>query len=183
MAFSISRLTAIFSVALLPALASGQDLPVAPLVDALLPERAGPVIQNAPAELTRGIKPQEPIPAAFDLPKAKITVEFDGETHRLTDKGMLSLRSAAAVINDPKLASSTFQIGSHAYLPNNLAGSQVLTMRRAQAIVTHLHVFYGIANERLVPVGYGSSAPYDVGQPGHPLNQRIEVINISPLNQ
>ncbi|WP_161635640.1 OmpA family protein [Actibacterium mucosum] len=153
------------------------------IVQSLLPERTGPVISGATAELTRGIQRQAPIPEVFDLPKAQLIVSFEGNSHRLTEPGLRALRSIAAALKDPRLADAPFQVGSHAYDPANLAGAQVLTTRRATTITQHLNVFYDIPTERLIPVGYGTSAPFDLAQAAHPMNNRIELINLAPLNK
>ena len=158
-----------------------QDLPVEPIIDNLLPERTGPVVQGASEALVRGIQRNKPIPEFIDLPKTQLVVPFEGQTHRLTEPGMRALRSIGSALKDPRLVGSTFQIGSHVYVQGDNSASQTLATRRANAIVEHLSVFYGFESGTLVAVGYGATSPFDISQAAHPMNQRIEIVNLSPL--
>jgi outer membrane protein OmpA-like peptidoglycan-associated protein len=113
-------------------------------------------------------------------PSQDLLIAFDGNTHRLTVSGMKVLRVLGVALADARLARTRIQIAGHAYLPGDPLLGQTLSLKRAQAVADHLATFYGIAPGRLDPMGYGAARPLDPNAPASPLNQRIEVINLSP---
>jgi len=112
------------------------------------------------------------------LPTAKLIVDFENGTHRLSYSGMMQLRNLAAALQHPNLSGTSFQIAAHSFLPNTPTVSQSVSARRAEAITRHLTTFYRIDPNRLIGVGFGAMQPHSVSNGMDPLNQRIEVMNL-----
>jgi outer membrane protein OmpA-like peptidoglycan-associated protein len=112
-------------------------------------------------------------------PSQDLLVAFEGGTHRLTVHGMTVLRVVGVALRDPRVDHMRVQIAGHAFAPGDPLIGQSLSEKRAQAVADHLAMFYGIAPDVLVPLGYGASRLIDRSNPASPLNQRIQVINLS----
>ncbi|MEP1613520.1 MAG: OmpA family protein [Roseobacter sp.] len=151
------------------------------IVEALSPEKAGPMVRTLQQQNALAIVENQPIPSAFDFASVNLAVGFDDESHILNVQGMTSLRSLAMALKDPSLSNQRFQIGSHVSSDGNLTTAQRLTSLRAQAVVEHLAAFYEIEASRLIPVGYGATTPLQPGQGVGVENTRIQVINISGM--
>jgi outer membrane protein OmpA-like peptidoglycan-associated protein len=113
-------------------------------------------------------------------PSQDLLVAFDGNTHRITVPGMKVLRVLGVALNDARLARTRLQVAGHVYLSGDPMIGQMLSQQRAQAVADHLSTFYEVAPDRLVPMGYGATRPLDKSNLASPLNQRIEIINLSP---
>lgn len=164
-----------------PGLALAQSVSPAKIVEALLPEKAGPVTRSMGKSLSRGINIEGELPPELDLPSISLTINFDFDSARLTNDGMLSLRALGQALADKRLTGMQFQIAGHTDDVGTEAYNQQLSERRAQAVVTHLVSFYGIAADRLKAVGYGKSRLIDTKDPKNPVNRRVEIINLAPL--
>lgn len=173
-------------------LAGAAVLPAAPvlagsldagaIVDALLPARSGPVTRSMTRAATRGISIEGELPPELDLPKVSLTINFEFDSWRLTNDGMLTLRTLAKALEDKRLAGMQFQIAGHTDDVGTPEYNQNLSEQRAKTVVTHLITFYGIAADRLKPVGYGRSRLADPSNPKSPANRRVEIINLAPLS-
>jgi outer membrane protein OmpA-like peptidoglycan-associated protein len=154
--------------------------PVEPsvLIAGLAPGTAGPVVSALKSQDALVIDINNQIPVAFDFPSVNVTVSFDGETHLLTAQGMTALRSVAFALQDDRLINQRFQVAGHVVSEKDPNGAIRLSARRAQTVAEHLINYYGIRSDRLVPVGYGSTALADASFVNSPLNTRIEFINV-----
>lgn len=162
--------------------ARADSLTAAAIVDALLPEKTGPVTRSMAKAVTRGINIEGELPAELDLPSISLTINFEFDSARLTNDGMLTLRTLGAALADKRLQGMQFQIAGHTDDVGTPEYNQSLSERRAKAVVTHLVSFYGIAPDRLKPVGYGKSRLVDAANPKSGLNRRVEIINLAPLS-
>lgn len=153
--------------------AAAQEIPIAAIVEGLTPPPG-----EAP---TRGIKRDNAGTVLEGLPSVDVVVGFEGDSHRLTIAGMRALRTLAAALNGPGFAGERFQIAGHSYLPNDPVSSQPVSARRAQVVAEHLAGFYGIDPARMVVVGVGATDLRNSSNPSDPLNQRIEVTNLGPM--
>ena len=152
------------------------------IVEALLPEKAGPVTRSMAKSVTRGINIEGELPPELDLPSISLTINFEFDSARLTNDGMLTLRTLGEALADKRLQGMQFQIAGHTDDVGTPEYNQDLSERRAKAVVTHLVSFYGIAADRLKPVGYGKSRLVDTANPKSALNRRVEIINLAPLS-
>lgn len=152
------------------------------IISALTPERTGPIVRSMTAQAKRGIAISGQLPPQVDLPKIALTVNFDLDSARLTNDGMIALRSLAKALLDDRLSGMTFQVAGHTDGRGDPAYNQRLSDRRARAVVDHLVGFYDVPRDRLVPIGYGFTQPANASNLLDPLNRRVEIINVQPLS-
>lgn len=162
--------------------AFADPLTASAIVSALLPEKTGPVARSMAKSVSRGINIEGELPPELDLPSISLTINFEFDSARLTNDGMLTLRTLGQALADKQLAGMQFQIAGHTDDVGTPEYNQDLSERRAKAVVTHLVSFYGIAADRLKPVGYGKSRLVDPNNPKNALNRRVEIINLAPLS-
>ena len=151
------------------------------MITALEPERTGPTVRALKTQNSLNVQAHQQLPPAYDFPSINLNVGFDGESHLLTAEGMRTLRTLAVAMQDPKIKGQTFQVAGHVFIQNSGAAQFPLSARRAQAVVDHLVVYYGIPRAQLTPVGYGANKPYNMANPYGAENTRIEIINLSEL--
>lgn len=162
--------------------ANAGQLTASAIVEALLPEKAGPVTRSMAKSVTRGIDIEGELPPELDLPSISLTINFEFDSARLTNDGMLTLRVLGQALADKRLAGMQFQIAGHTDDVGTPQYNQDLSERRAKAVVTHLVSFYGIGPDRLKAVGYGETRLVDKSDPKDPVNRRVEIINLAPLS-
>lgn len=162
--------------------AQADPLTASAIVDALMPEKTGPVTRSMSKATTRGINIEGELPAELDLPSISLTINFEFDSARLTNDGMLTLRTLGEALADKRLAGMQFQIAGHTDDVGTPEYNQELSERRAKAVVTHLVSFYAIAADRLKPVGYGKSRLVVPNDPKAAANRRVEIINLAPLS-
>lgn len=169
------------AVSLIATAASAQQVTVASLLDALAPEKAGPVVRSLSAATTRGIAIEGQLPQEMDLPEVDLTVNFEFDSARLTTDAMLILRALGTALKHPTLANYQFQIAGHTSAEGSEPYNLDLSQKRTRSVVDHLTAFYGIAPDRLIAVGYGESQLLYPDIPDSDLNRRVTVINLDPL--
>lgn len=152
------------------------------IVEQLLPEKTGPVTRSMAKSLTRGIDIEGELPPELDLPSVSLVVNFEFDSARLTNDGMLTLKTLGQALSDKRLAGMQFQIAGHTDDVGTPQYNQELSERRAKAVVVHLTSFYGIAADRLKPVGYGKTRLVVPNDPKNAANRRVEIINLAPLS-
>ena len=162
--------------------ARADSLTASAIVEALLPEKTGPVTRSMAKAVTRGINIEGELPPELDLPSISLTINFEFDSARLTNDGMLTLRTLGEALADKRLTGMQFQIAGHTDDVGTPEYNQDLSERRAKAVVTHLVSFYGIATDRLKPVGYGKSKLVVPNDPKNAANRRVEIINLAPLS-
>ena len=152
------------------------------IIQQLVPENTGPLVPSMNSVAKRGINIQGQLPPTVDLPKVNVTVNFELGSARLTQDGMLALRSVAKALLHPSLEDMTFQIAGHTDGRGDAAMNQNLSERRAKAVVDFLTIHFEVPPGRLIPMGYGFSRPMDPTDLLNPLNRRVEIINLQPLS-
>lgn len=165
-----------------PGAARAGSLTVDAIVEQLLPEKTGPVTRSMSKAVTRGINIEGELPPELDLPSVSLVINFEFNSARLTNDGMLTLKALGQALADKRLASMQFQVAGHCDDVGTIEYNQELSERRAKAVVTHLVSFYGIAADRLKPVGYGKTRLVDPANPKAAANRRVEIINLAPLS-
>lgn len=152
------------------------------IVQALLPAKTGPTTRSMTKAVTRGINIEGELPPELDLPSISLTVNFEFNSARLTNDGMIALKALGQALADKRLAGMQFQIAGHTDDVGTEDYNQRLSERRAQAVVTHLVSFYGVTADRLKPVGYGKTRLAVPDDPKAAANRRVEIINLAPLS-
>lgn len=180
----ISRLAiAAAALAFLGAPASAQGFQDSQtIIQQLMPQNTGPLVRSMNSVAKRGINIQGQLPPAVDLPKVNVTVNFELGSARLTQDGMLALRSVAKALLHPSLENMTFQIAGHTDGRGDATMNQNLSERRAKAVVDFLSIHFEVPPGKLIPIGYGFSRPMDPTNLLNPLNRRVEIINLQPLS-
>lgn len=150
------------------------------MVEKVAQERNGPLVTALKEQGALTMSPDQRLPPSFDFASMDVGVAFDGDSHLLTTQGMKALRSVAAALGDARLSRQSFQVAAH-MAANGGTDTARVSAKRAQAVVDHLVYFYGIPRDRLVPVGYGDSAPRNAGNPAFLENTRIAFVNVTGL--
>jgi outer membrane protein OmpA-like peptidoglycan-associated protein len=112
------------------------------------------------------------------LPTIDLAVSFEFNSARLTADAELLLDRLGKALRDPALAESRFGIAGNTDAVGGAGYNQRLSEDRARAVKHYLVEHYGIAEQRLSAVGYGSSRPLDPQHPKAALNRRVEVSNL-----
>lgn len=154
----------------------------ASIIQQLMPQNTGPLVRSMNSAAKRGINIQGQLPLTVDLPKVNVTVNFELGSARLTQDGMLALRSVAKALLHPSLEDMTFQIAGHTDGRGDAVMNQALSERRAKAVVDFLTIHFEVPPGQLIPIGYGFSRPMDPTNLLNPLNRRVEIINLQPLS-
>ena len=152
------------------------------IIDGLMPQNTGPMVRSMTSVAKRGINIQGQLPSTVDLPKVRLTINFELDSAELTADGMLALRSLAKALLDTRLQQATFQIGGHTDGRGDATYNQRLSDLRAQTVVNHLVNFYEVEPARLVPIGYGVTRTMDPSNLMNTLNRRVEIVNLDPLS-
>lgn len=161
--------------------AQAQVLDTTLLIDQLAASNQGPMVTALQAQNALTLPKHQQIPASFDFAAQNVYVEFNGNGVLLTSNGMVALRSVAAALMDPRLSDQTFQVAAHLWFAEDAGTIMQVSQMRAQSVVDHLHAYYDIPADRLVPVGYGANKPVNMAVPASPENTRIELINVTGL--
>lgn len=186
--FDRSAVAALAGAALLapclvqPARAQDPASTVESIVSALSSEAAGEMVRTLKAGNALNLKAAEPIPSAFQFPSYATSVDFEEDSTILSTKGMATLRTVAAALTDERLAGATFQVAAHVEVTSG-GDMQALSTKRAAVVSAHLATFYGIEQDRLVPVGYGATKLLDPSAPQSSQNDRIEIVNVEDLTE
>lgn len=144
---------------------------VVPVADVATDASASPAESPAPAV--------PPAPESISLDG----VSFEVDSARLTTESSKILDEAAAALQD-KLAAAPelrVEVGGHTDSTGTAARNLRLSQARAQTVLDYL-IGKGIARERVVAVGHGSSQPIDSNDTveGRSRNRRVELALRTP---
>jgi len=128
---------------------------------------------------SRGVNRTQPTSEmSAEAPKATLLIAFEENTGRLTVEGMRTIAALAQAMQDPRLQGAKFQIAAHGFAAAD-PQLQTRTSRRAQIVAEHLAGFYNIDIYNLSSIGLGAQYLVNPGDSNDPLNNRIEVFNLS----
>lgn len=114
---------------------------------------------------------QEPVaaaPSAFDL-----LITFDLGSDQLSAQAKENLAEFARALQDPALASTSFNVDGHTDARGSDAFNKTLSERRAASVVQYLEQL-GVDSSRLRAEGHGESSPRDTQDPFAAINRRVE---------
>jgi outer membrane protein OmpA-like peptidoglycan-associated protein len=122
---------------------------------------------------------KEPGEPAGSGPRAAAfqSIRFEFNSAELTPSARSTLDAVANVLREPTLATSKFVIVGHTDSTGTPDFNQLLSERRAQAVVHYL-VQLGVRGDRLSARGMGESEPYDAAHPDAAVNRRVVVLNL-----
>lgn len=115
--------------------------------------------------------PEQPLTAAF-----KINFEFGSS--RLTADATALLDKIAKVLTAPAAAGLHFRVAGHTDSVGNANRNQVLSQRRAEAVVGYLSSVHQMDPQSLQAIGLGADSPLNRENPAAAENRRVEITNL-----
>lgn len=110
-------------------------------------------------------------------PSLSLNIQFDFDSSRIRAESLEPLANLAAALASPVLLESKFLIEGHTDAKGSAAYNRKLSDQRAGAVKALL-VSKGIAADRLVSVGKGSSEPAKPAEPLAAENRRVKIVNL-----
>jgi OmpA-OmpF porin, OOP family len=179
--------------AMLPAAAGAQDAKPALSADeiaAMLQQGGGDagvaysagdlaaILEPSSPDTTRGLRPGEG-PAAPGTKGSGVVpdlqVRFATNSARVSPEARRQLAALARALQFPQLQDRGFVIAGHTDARGSAQANQLLSQRRAAAVVDYLTHGHAIAPDRLEAVGYGEAQLLDPANPASGKNRRVEV--------
>jgi outer membrane protein OmpA-like peptidoglycan-associated protein len=160
---------------------AGPALAADPCAGALTAEQIHGCLAAPP--LTRGLRPTRGITVEGDQPKAQETtvnlmVNFEFNSDRLSNDGMISLDALGKALSDPALRSERFRIAGHTDAVGSDGYNQRLSEARANAVRTYLARYHHLDSANFDVVGYGKTQLYDANDPTAAINRRVQVTKL-----
>ncbi len=145
---------------------------------------AAPVVVPAAAQSAAVVPVLPPVPATPQPPAAALsidlTVQFQSGSAELTPEAMRTLDQLGQALSSEALAAFRFRIEGHTDTTGSRDVNMTLSQARAAKVAEYLQGKFGVAANRLEPVGRGQQA-LKVATPDQtpePRNRRVQVINI-----
>ncbi len=139
----------------------------------------------APAIKTRGLSPHvrgiaiEGDQARAEETSVNLTVNFEFNSARLSNDGMISLDALGQALSDPALRNERFRISGHTDAVGSDSYNQKLSEARAIAVRSYLDQKFHIATGNFEAVGFGKSQLYDPADPAAAVNRRVQVTRLN----
>lgn len=111
-------------------------------------------------------------------PSIDLNLAFEDQSADITPETAAELMKLGKALSDKNMKGNIYLIAAYTDASEDQDVSQALSEQRAAAVKAFLHDRFGIANDRLVTVGYGSSKLKNTTDPLAPENNRIEIINL-----
>jgi outer membrane protein OmpA-like peptidoglycan-associated protein len=162
-----------------PVAAIGQT--VGPCAGALSAEQIHNCL-SAPV-VTRGIKRRGISVEGEQTPdqgnSVDLTVNFEFNSAKLTNDGMISLDALGKAIATPDLRNLRYRIAGHTDAVGSDAYNLKLSQVRAAAVLAYLEQNYQLDGRNFEVVGYGKTQLYDPNDPTAAINRRVQVTKLS----
>lgn len=107
-----------------------------------------------------------------------LIVNFEFDSARLTNDGIISLDALGKALSSPALRDMRFQIAGHTDAVGTEAYNQRLSEQRAEAVRDYLTGSHHLEPARLEVVGYGKGRPYDPSNPDAAINRRVQITRL-----
>jgi outer membrane protein OmpA-like peptidoglycan-associated protein len=115
---------------------------------------------------------------ARSQPSIDLKLAFEDQSADITPQTAAELMKLGNVLTSKDLKGNVYLIAAYTDAREDKELSQTLSEQRAAAVKAFLHDRFGIAADRLVTVGYGSSRLRNKDDPLAAENNRIEIINL-----
>ena len=115
--------------------------------------------------------------AAAERPALSLLIQFDFNSARVRPQSEQALSNLAQALQAPQLQNSHFAVEGHTDAKGSAEYNLRLSQQRAQAVAEFLQV-HGVAPERLVAAGKGSTALAKPEQPFAAENRRVRIVNL-----
>ena len=151
----------------------GSQVTESALVDALAIEPP-----EAASGAMRGFRPANR-PQAATKPgpgKASLLITFATNAAELSADAQRQLDVMARALQTDTLAGFSFRVEGHADARGDAEANQLLSLERAQSVVTYLVNKHGILSERLSAIGKGATEPLNKARVDAPENRRVTFV-------
>lgn len=111
-------------------------------------------------------------------PSIDLDIAFDDQSADITPQTAAELMKLGRLLTGKDMKGDVYLIAAHTDAREDKEVSQALSEQRAAAVKAFLHDRFGIADNRLVTVGYGSSRLKNSDDPLAAENNRVEIINL-----
>jgi outer membrane protein OmpA-like peptidoglycan-associated protein len=108
-----------------------------------------------------------------------LTVNFEFDSAKLSNDGMISLDALGKAISDPDLKNERFRIAGHTDAVGSDSYNQKLSEARAIVVRGYLAQNYQLNPNNFDVVGYGKSQLYDPNDPTAAINRRVQVTKLA----
>lgn len=137
-----------------------------------------------PPLVTRGIRPARGITVEGPQAPAQETsvnliVNFEFNSARLSNDGMISLDALGKALSDPDLRNEKFRIAGHTDAVGSDGYNQKLSEARATSVRTYLVQHHQLASNNFEVVGFGKTQLYDPNDPTAAINRRVQVTKLA----
>lgn len=155
-----------------------QDVDTQAVISALTPEK----VSNL--GITRGIMRKDPGAADSGMvptaqPSLSLLITFSSNSATLTEHARAALDKVASALKSEQLSGYKFRIEGHADPRGSADANIKLSGARAASVVRYLTRADGVAPDRLVAIGKGSSELLNTQDPSAPENRRVTVVRLS----
>lgn len=164
-----------------------QDPSVEDLIRQLKPAEGQPqpVFRSLGAATTRGIRVELPggsgdsaDQAGPKAPTVNLSIEFDFNSHTLTEQGKKALSTLGEALLSKDLESFHFLVAGHTDAVGGEDYNMILSELRARSVRDFLVGSYGIASNRLIAQGYGETRLLRPDRPDAGENRRVQITNL-----
>lgn len=138
------------------------------------------ILDTSPVAETRGLNPGEGV--AESEPGAKgsgvipdLQITFATGSAQISAEAQQQLGALGRAMQFPRLENLRFEIAGHTDARGSDQMNQLLSQRRAAAVVEFLTQEYSIGPQRLRPIGYGEAQLADPMNPASGKNRRVEI--------
>ncbi len=121
-----------------------------------------------------------PAPAVSDLASTSMQVQFENGSDRLTPAATRELDKLGRALSNAELSSYRFRIEGHTDAVGSRDMNQMLSERRATAVVDYVTTHYGVDRSRLTAIGMGFNQMAIPTAEGiaEPRNRRVQIVNV-----
>lgn len=138
---------------------------------------------SAPESLLAKLDPPPAQPAHAPATRPRVyafatRIQFAWDSAQLARGSHRLLDTLAEVLKDAVMVDKIVQIEGHTDSAGSDAYNKRLSYHCAVAVQRYLHDYHGIPLQRIPAVGKGKSALYDPDRPLHPVNRRVQFVNL-----
>jgi OOP family OmpA-OmpF porin len=119
-------------------------------------------------------------PESTEGPSLDLTIVFRTGSTDLTPAAASTLSKLGKALSNPSLAGYRFRIEGHTDTVGTKEENQALSQARAEKVASYLEHDFGVAADRLQPVGMGEEGLLveTPDQTAEPRNRRVHVVNL-----
>jgi outer membrane protein OmpA-like peptidoglycan-associated protein len=150
-------------------------------IRAMAPEPDAPAATPHTHRIAMVRATQDAAPAT-EAPSLDLTIGFRSGSTDLTPAAEGTLSKLGKALSNPSLAAYRFRIEGHTDTVGTKEENQTLSQARAEKVASYLEQEFGVAADRLQPVGLGEEGLLvpTPDQTAEARNRRVHVVNLGP---